>query len=118
MQNLKTYYTISEVSKMLNIYEHTIRYWDSKLPDLSNRVSKGKTRFFNLKNIDKISRINELLKHNDSLMLAYEIISKKSYQKSHVNLSDSSLKIQNSQLNLDKINRIKGVSKSLKKLII
>jgi len=31
----KTYYSISEVSKMLNIQEHTIRFWDSKVPDLS-----------------------------------------------------------------------------------
>ena len=48
----KTYYSISEVSKMLNIQEHTIRFWDSKIPDLSKRDNKGKTRFFNLKQIE------------------------------------------------------------------
>ena len=42
----KTYYSISEVSKLLNIQEHTIRFWDSKLPDLSKRDQKGKSRFF------------------------------------------------------------------------
>ena len=42
----KTYYSISEVSKMLNIQQHTIIFWDSKLPDLSKRDTKGKTTFF------------------------------------------------------------------------
>ena len=58
----KTYYTISEVSKMLNIHEHTIRFWDSKLPDLSKRDNKGKTRFFNFKQIEKLSKLNDILK--------------------------------------------------------
>ena len=50
----KTYYSISEVSKLLNIQEHTIRFWNSKLPDLSKRDNKGKTRFFNVKQIEKL----------------------------------------------------------------
>ena len=54
MIHKKTYYSITEVSKMLNIKEHTIRFWDSKLPHLSKRDNKGKTRFFNLKQIDKV----------------------------------------------------------------
>ncbi len=58
----KTYYSISEVSKMLNINEHTIRFWDSKLQDLSKRDHKGKTRFFNLKQIEKISKLADMLK--------------------------------------------------------
>ena len=74
----KTYYSISEVSKMLNIKEHTIRFWDSKLPDLSKRDQKGKSRFFNQQQIEKISKINEILKNNDSIKLAFQIISGKS----------------------------------------
>ena len=72
----KTYYSISEVSKILNIQEHTIRFWDSKLPDLSKRNNKGKTRFFNSKQIEKLSKLNDILKKNDSITLAYEILSK------------------------------------------
>ena len=34
----KTYYSISEVSKMLSIQEHTIRFWDSKIPNLSKEL--------------------------------------------------------------------------------
>ena len=113
----KTYYSISEVSKMLNIHEHTIRFWDSKLPDLSKRDNKGKTRFFNLKQIEKLSKLNDLLKKNDSITLAYEILSKKNNKNSLINthnidnLKDDSIKFQ------QKIIKIKNISKNLKNLL-
>ena len=105
----KTYYSISEVSKMLNIQEHTIRFWDSKLPDLSKRDSKGKTRFFNLKQIEKISKLNDILKKNNSITLAYDILSKNT---NNINNSkgDSIRFRQN-------IVRIKNISKNLKSLL-
>ena len=111
----KTYYSISEVSKMLNIQEHTIRFWDSKIPDLSKRDKKGKTRFFNLKHIEKLSKLNDLLKKNDSITLAYEILSKKNNKnlliKSDNNLKDDSIKFQQN------IIKIKNISKNLKNLL-
>ena len=113
----KTYYSISEVSKMLNIQEHTIRFWDSKLPDLSKRDKKGKTRFFNLKQIEKISNLNDILKKKDSLTLAYEILSKKN----NINLSINNNKIDNLKGDSPKyqqnINKIKNISKKLKNLL-
>ena len=113
----KTYYSISEVSKMLNIQEHTIRFWDSKLPDLSKRDDKGKTRFFNLKQIEKLSKLNDILKKNDSITLAYEILSKNNNQNSTINphnidkLKGDSIKYRQ---NIDKIN---SISKNLKNLL-
>lgn len=76
METKKIYYSISEVSKMLDIHEHTIRLWDSKLSGLSKESRKGKSRFFNQQHIKKISNINNLLKNNNSLNLAFKIISK------------------------------------------
>ena len=114
----KTYYSISEVSKMLNIQEHTIRFWDSKLPDLSKRDSKGRTRFFNLKQIGKLSKLNDILKKNDSISLANEILSKTNYYKSnHSNLGDSVEKKNDSKLNQQKIKKIRSISNNLKNLI-
>lgn len=113
----KTYYSISEVSKMLNIQEHTIRFWDSKLPDLSKRDKKGKTRFFNLKQIETLSNLNEILKKEDSITLAYEIISKKN----KINLSINNNKIDNlkgdSLKYKQNFNKIKNISKKLKNLL-
>jgi DNA-binding transcriptional MerR regulator len=108
----KTYYSISEVSKMLNIQEHTIRFWDSKLPDLSKRNKKGKTRFFNLKQIEKLSNLNDILKKKDSITLAYEILSKNKNSLTGIkNLKDDSTKFQKN------IIKIKNISKNLKKLL-
>ena len=113
----KSYYSISEVSKMLNIQEHTIRFWDSKLPDLSKRDNKGRTRFFNLKQIEKLSKLNDILKKNDSVMLAYEIISKNNnknplLKNANINhLNGDSLKFSQN------IEKIKKISESLKKLL-
>ena len=103
---------------MLNIHEHTIRFWDSKLPDLSKRDNKGKTRFFNLKHIEKLSKLNDLLKKNDSITLAYEILSKKN------NIKNLSIKTNNND-NLigdsikynQNIVKIENVSKKLKNLL-
>ena len=78
---------------MLNIKEHTIRFWDSKLKDLSIRDNKGKTRFFNLKQIEKLSNLNDVLKKKDSITLAYEFLSKKN----NVNLSILNNKIDNQE---------------------
>ena len=113
----KTYYSISEVSKMLNIQEHTIRFWDSKIPDLSKRDKKGKTRFFNLKQIEKLSNLNEILKRKDSITLAYEILSKNNSKKPHLNLDDSLEKKTDSNLNKQIVNKIKIISNNLRSLI-
>ena len=113
----KTYYSISEVSKMLNIHEHTIRFWDSKLLDLSKRDNKGKTRFFNLKQIEKLSKLNDILKKNDSISLANEILSRNNNKNSSIktnnidNLNDDSIKFRKN------IVKIKSISKKLKSLL-
>ena len=113
----KTYYSISEVSKMLNIQEHTIRFWDSKIPDLSKRDKKGKTRFFNLKQIEKLSNLNDILKKKDSITLAYEILSKNNFKKLHLNLNDSLEKKTDSNLNKQIVNKINKISNNLRSLI-
>ncbi len=113
----KTYYSISEVSKMLNIQEHTIRFWDSKLPDLSKRDDKGKTRFFNMRQIEKLSNLRDILKKNDSITLAFEILSKNNNKNSSLsfnnndNLKDDSIKFR------QKIVKIKNILNNLKDLL-
>ena len=118
MKNKKTYYTISEVSEMLHINEHTIRFWDSKLPGLSKQSDKGKTRFFNQNHINKLSNINYLLRNNDPINLAYEIISKNKLNKYHNesnDLNDKNVIFRENQL---KISKIKEITKNLKSLIL
>ena len=47
--NNKHYKSITEVSEMLNINKHVIRYWDSKFEGISFRRGKNTRRFFNMK---------------------------------------------------------------------
>ena len=82
----KKYLNISEVSKMLQIEEHKIRYWDSIDPKTNKfRVegistkSKGGTRYFNKENIKKLEKLKRILydgnNHNYSIKLAEKILS-------------------------------------------
>ncbi len=82
----KKYLNISEVSKMLQIEEHKIRYWDSIDPKTNKfRVegistkSKGGTRYFNKENIKKLEKLKSILYdgnyHNYSIKLAEKILS-------------------------------------------
>ena len=116
MFSKKTYYSISEVSKILGIQEHTIRFWDSKLSGLSRQSAKGKTRFFTQQHINKISKINNLLKNNDSLSLAYEIVSNRKF-KNIFNLTDSEEIGTYSNKKLPKTTKIKSVINNLNLLL-
>ena len=82
----KKYLNISEVSKMLQIEEYKIRYWDSIDPKTNKfRVegistkSKGGTRYFNKENIKKLEKLKSILydgnNHNYSIRLAEKILS-------------------------------------------
>ena len=82
----KKYFNISEVSKMLEIEEYKIRYWDSIDPKTNNyRIegistkSKGGTRYFNKDNIKKLEKLKNILyngnNQNYSLKLAERILS-------------------------------------------
>ena len=81
----KKYLNISEVSKMLQIEEHKIRYCDSIDPKTNKfRVegistkSKGGTRYFNKDNIKKLQKLKSILydgkNHNYSIKLADKIL--------------------------------------------
>ena len=86
-------------------------------PELSKRNNKGKTRFFNLKQIEKLSKLKDILKKNDSITLAYEILSKNISKNIHLNFSDSLEKKNDSNLNRQKLNKIRSISNNLKSLI-
>ena len=86
----KTYLNISEVSKLLNIEEHIIRYWDSidpktkkiRIEGISTRTSKSGNRYFSKENIHKLEMLKKVLFENGepshySLNLAKKIIASK-----------------------------------------
>ena len=81
----KKYLNISEVSKLLQIEEHKIRYWDSVDPKTNkyriegiSTKSKGGTRYFNKENIKKLQKLKKILyegnNQNYSIKLAEKIL--------------------------------------------
>ena len=118
----KKYLNISEVSKMLQIEEYKIRYWDSIDPKTNNyRIdgistkSKGGTRYFNKENIKKLEKLKNILyngnNQNYSLKLAEKILSsnnKLSNQKDY-NFSNN--------INLNNIEKIEQILNKMRLLL-
>ena len=127
----KKYYSIKEVSKMLNIKEHVIRHWDSidpktnklRVDNLSIRT-KGGTRFFNKTHIKKISNLFGLLrengKRNYSLDLASKILLQNKNNKQNLTKNKNETKFIDSK-NLESIDNITlklyKITNNLKKLL-
>ena len=110
----KNYKSISEVSTILKIKQHVIRYWDSKFEGVSTRLGDRKRRFFNVKNIKKLQTLKQLLhtdgKSHHSLALAKMMIDGNKIEK-EFNLSTTKIK------NKDNINQLIKISDSLSKLL-
>ena len=68
--NNKTYKTIGEVAKILNLIDkktgklstHTIRFWDKEFKQVKPYVFSGNRRYFDKKSIDILKKIHFLLK--------------------------------------------------------
>ena len=110
----KNYRSISEVSELLKIKQHVIRYWDSEFEGVSTRLGERKRRIFNPKNIKKLQILKKLLhtdgKSHHSLEMARMIIEGSDFEKK-INLSR---KENNKKTD---INALVDVSKNLKKLL-
>ena len=109
--NEKQYKSITEVSELLKINKHLIRYWDSKFDGISMRLSNTKRRFFSSENIKKIKELRDTLyqngKHNYSLDLAKKILDKDK------NIKNKEIKNISSE-----INDLREISRDLKKLLL
>ena len=118
----KKYLNISEVSKILQIEEHKIRYWDSLDPKTKkyriegiSTKSKGGTRYFNKENIKKLQRLKNILydgdNHNYSIKLANKILSSNSKLDNQKRLN-----VTNS-LNLNNIEKIDQILNKMRILL-
>ena len=110
----KKYKSISEVSELLKINKHVIRYWDTKFDGISTRLSDNKRRFFSTENIEKLKELKNILyqngRHNYSFDLAKKIVSDKS-KKNEVSITS---KIGKAKFSIVKLQEI---SNNLKELL-
>ena len=57
----KFYYTIGEVSNLLDIKPYVIRYWETEFPQLKPRKENGRNRQFTEEHIELLKRIKDML---------------------------------------------------------
>ncbi len=114
----KKYLNISEVSKLLQIEEHKIRYWDSVDPKTNKyRVegistkSKGGTRYFSIENIKKLQKLKKILYEGDSqnysIKLAEKILNSK---------IKSDIKEDNTIIDYQYLNNVENIKQILNKM--
>lgn len=61
-KELKLYYSIREVAAMLNIPEHTLRFWEKEMPTLNPKKTATGVRQYTQEDIDLIRLIHHLIK--------------------------------------------------------
>lgn len=58
----KLYYSISEVSKMVDEEQHILRYWEKEFSQLKPRKNRGGNRIYSEKDVQLIKIIKNLLR--------------------------------------------------------
>jgi DNA-binding transcriptional MerR regulator len=111
----KRYRTISEVTALLNIKQHVIRYLDSKYDGISIRLKDNKQRLFNTDNINKIKDLMNSSYKDGKNYYPLNITNKLAEKKLQKIVSINSSKEIHHKL-ID-INELKNISLSLKKIL-
>jgi DNA-binding transcriptional MerR regulator len=60
--DLKTFYSIGEVSKMFGVTETTLRFWEKQFPEISPRKSGRNIRQYSKDDIEMVRAVYTLLK--------------------------------------------------------
>lgn len=60
--DLKLYYNIREVAEMVNLPEHTLRFWEKEIPSLKPRKTAGGARQYTKQDVDLVRLIHHLVK--------------------------------------------------------
>ena len=117
-ENNKTYKTIGEVAKILNLVDkktgklstHTIRFWEKEFKQVKPNIFSGRRRYYNDKAINILKKIKFLLKNKGMTINGV---------KKYLNQADSELDVKdNKTINSDiiktKLNKISNIVKKLK----
>jgi DNA-binding transcriptional MerR regulator len=58
---VKLYYRIGEVSELVGVEPHVLRYWESEFRAIRPQKSRRGQRVYSRKDVDKLLRVKELL---------------------------------------------------------
>ena len=120
----KKYLNIREVSKLLDLEEHVIRYWDSvntktnklRVEGISTK-SKGGTRYFNKDNIDRLRKLKNLMYENGNKNYSLNIANKVLSSKKNSQNIDSKLSFTNIHQSPEKFQKFNQILKNMRILI-
>lgn len=61
-KDIKLYYSIKEAAEIIDNNESTIRYWETRIPQLRPKTTANGTRQYTKEDIDLLIHINNLVK--------------------------------------------------------
>ncbi|MBO4907229.1 MAG: MerR family transcriptional regulator [Bacteroidaceae bacterium] len=74
-KDLKTFYSIAEVSEMFGISASNLRFWEKEFPSISPKKSGNKVRQYTKDDIEEIRLVYDLVKvRNMKLSTARELL--------------------------------------------
>ncbi len=114
----KLYYSISEVSELLNEEQHILRYWEKEFKVLKPKKNTAGNRKYSLKDLEILKKIKQLVREQElNLNSAKDIVDNNKVLKINKNLKTNNNLINlESQLILDSINILKSISEKLKQM--
>ncbi len=62
--NQRLYYSISEVAEITGLKPYVLRFWEKEFPNLRPKKNRAGNRTYQIKDIDLIKQIKELLYEN------------------------------------------------------
>ena len=117
-ENKKTYKSISEVAKILNLVNkkngklstHTIRFWEKQFKQIKPYVFSGKRRYYDNKSIQILKKIKFLLKNKGMTIKGVKI----ELQNTKSELDEFDNKTINKKNIKNKLSKIASIIKNLK----
>ena len=118
IENKKTYKSISEVAKILNLVNkkngklstHTIRFWEKQFKQIKPYVFSGKRRYYDDKSILILKKIKFLLKNKGMTIKGVKI----ELQNTNSELDEFDNKTINKKKIKNKLSKIASIIKSIK----
>ena len=117
-ENKKTYKTIGEVAKILDLYDrktgkpatYTIRFWEKEFKQIRPYIFSGKRRYYNDNTIEVLKKIKHLLKNEGMTIKGV----KKQLNYSNSKLDEIKNKTINKKIIKTKLDKISNILKHLK----
>ncbi len=117
-ENKKTYKTIGEVAKILDLFDrktgkpatYTIRFWEKEFKQIRPYIFSGKRRYYDDNAIEVLKKIKHLLKNEGMTIKGV----KKQLNYTNSKLDEINNKTINNKIIKTKLNKISNLIKSIK----